>query len=251
MKRGSAFVTGAAQGIGKSIVKALSQAGFRVLAFDVDQASLSVLDEGQKGVFLGDVSDPASIHAGIEAACRLAPLTLCVNNAGIIGRTPILMSEEKEVRRIMEVNLLGCFWGIQSAGRKMVAQRNGGHIINLSSGHAVLAGFDRAAYAATKAGIEALTRNAALELGHEGICVNAIAPGFTLSEMSKGSLVGDRRKTVERRLPLGRVGVPEEVASAVVALATGAISGMTGQVLRIDGGWSNSDVRYSDLKVPE
>lgn len=251
MSPGSAFVTGGAQGIGRAIVRSLADAGFDVLAFDVDQSALDALDEGQKGVFLGDVSDLGSVQAGIEAACRIGPLRVCVNNAGIIGRTPLLQSPEADVRRIIDVNLLGCFWGIQAAGRRMVEQGGGGHIISLSSGHAVLAGFDRAAYAATKAGIESLTRNAALELGHAGICVNAVAPGFTLTEMSKGSLVGERRQIVERRLPLGRVGVPEEVASAVVALATGALSGMTGQVLRIDGGWSNSDVRYSDLKVPD
>ncbi len=251
MTRRSAFVTGAAQGIGRAIVRALSDAGFEVLAFDVSAPALKSLDEGQRAVFVGDVSDPSSIKAGIQAAAGFAPLAVCVNNAGIIGRLPLLNLTEPEVRRIVEVNLLGCFWGIQEAGRRMVSQGEGGHIINLSSGHAVLAGYDRSIYAATKAGIEALTRNAALELGQDGICVNAIAPGFTLTEMSKGSLVGDRRKTVERRLPLGRVGVPEEAAAAVAALATGAISGMTGQVLRIDGGWSNSDVRYSDLKVPE
>ncbi len=251
MSQGSALVTGGAQGIGRAIVRSLAEAGFRVLAFDVDQAALDSLDEGQAGLFCGDVSDPASVQAGIEAACSFGPLKVCVNNAGIIGRTPLLDASEPDVRRIVEVNLLGCFWGVQAAGRKMVEQGEGGHIISLSSGHAVLAGFDRAAYAATKAGIESLTRNAALELGHAGICVNAVAPGFTLTEMSKGSLVGERRRVVERRLPLGRVGFPEEVASAVVALATGALSGMTGQVLRIDGGWSNSDVRYSDLKVPE
>jgi len=251
VSRGSAFVTGGAQGIGRAIVRALADAGFDVLAFDLDQAALNALDEGQRGVFCGDVSDLGSVQTGIEAACSFGPLKVCVNNAGIIGRTPFLDSPEAEVRRIIEVNLLGCFWGIQAAGRKMADQGEGGHIISLSSGHAVLAGFDRAAYAATKAGIESLTRNAALELGHAGICVNAVAPGFTLTEMSKGSLVGERRRIVERRLPLGRVGVPEEVASAVVALATGSLSGMTGQVLRIDGGWSNSDVRYSDLKVPE
>lgn len=251
MSLGAAFVTGGAQGIGRAIVRALADAGFAVLAFDVNHNALDSLNEGQKGICWGDVSDPASVQAGIEEACALGPLKVCVNNAGIIGRTPLLSASEEEVRCIIEVNLLGCFWGIQAAGRKMVEQGEGGHIISLSSGHAVLAGFDRAAYAATKAGIESLTRNAALELGHAGICVNAVAPGFTLTEMSKGSLVGDRRRIVERRLPLGRVGMPDEVASAVVALATGALSGMTGQVLRIDGGWSNSDVRYSDLKVPE
>lgn len=246
----AAVVTGAAQGIGLAIARRLEKDGVRLIAMDVNGPALQAA--GLRAELLeADVSDPDAHQVAVQAALdSYGRLDGYINNAGIIGRAALLEATQEEVRRVVEVNLLGAYWGVQAAAAHMAAEGRG-HIINISSGHAVIAGYDRAAYAMTKAGIEALTRNAAVELGARGVLVNAVAPGFTFTEMSRGSLVGDRLRIVESRLPIRRVAESEEVAAAVSMLLAGELSYMTGQVLRIDGGWSNSDIRYSDLKPEE
>jgi NAD(P)-dependent dehydrogenase (short-subunit alcohol dehydrogenase family) len=232
-------VTGAAQGIGRAIAARLVEEGWQVAGLDVLPATLDI------PWVVGDVAD-AEAHR--QAISLLPSLDAYVNNAGIISRTALVDTTDEDFDRVIDVNLRGVFLGMREAAKTFLRQNSPGHIVSLSSGHAILAGYDRAPYAATKAGIEALTRNAAAELGPHRILVNAVAPGFTFTEMSRGSLVGERLKFVEKRLPLGRVSEAEEVAKSVACLLSGALSGMTGQVLRVDGGWSNSDIRYLDWK---
>ena len=234
MDRGAAWVSGGAEGIGLACCRALAAAGWRVACADL-RAGESELNQ------IVDVSDPQAVDAAIgEAERQLGPLTAAVNNAGIMVRSGLLETGADEARRLIDVNLLGVFFGLQAQARRM-AERGRGEIINISSGHAVIGARDRAIYAAAKAGIEALTRNAAIELAPLGVRVNAVAPGYTFTEMSRRSLVGDRLARVEARLPIGRVAEAEEAADAVLLLAQGALPHMIGQTLRIDGGWTISD----------
>lgn len=240
---GIAVVTGAGAGIGKAIAKRLSEGGFRVVGLDID---VSGLDGKGFQCDVGDFGQCEEVWGRVVAEVGV-PKVL-VNNAGIILRKSLLDSTPEEFWKVVQTNLGGVFHLSQLAARSWVDGEIQGRIVNISSGHAWIGGYDRSAYASSKAAIEAFTRNSAVELGQHGILVNAVSPGFTFTEMSRGSLVGERKAMVERRLPIRRIAEAEEVAQAVYALATDQVPYMTGQTLRIDGGWSNSDVDYSRLK---
>lgn len=241
--RPTVLVTGAARGIGAAICRKFTAEGWFVGGIDLSYDDNDVIDLALEG----DVSDHLSFQTCFETFLEATGhIDVLVNNAGIIERSHILETTPERFETVWKVNVGGTFTGIQLAGRQMVKQ-GVGHIVNLSSGHAAIGGYNRAAYASSKAAIEALTRNGARELGPDGVLVNAVAPGFTLTEMSRQSLVGTRREKVEKRLPIRRVSESSEVAEAVFSLVSGRIPNMTGQVLRVDGGWSNSDVDYSEL----
>jgi NAD(P)-dependent dehydrogenase (short-subunit alcohol dehydrogenase family) len=238
-----AVVTGAGAGIGKSIARRLADGGFFVVGLDIDISGI----EGE--ALDCDVSDFENCERVWELiVSRYGVPKVLVNNAGVILRKSLLDTEPAEFWRVMQTNLGGVFHMSQLAARSWVDGGIEGRIVNISSGHAWIGGYDRSAYASSKAAIEALTRNSAVELGQHGILVNAVSPGFTYTEMSRNSLVGERKAMVERRLPIRRIAEAEEVAQAVFALVTDQVPYMTGQTLRIDGGWSNSDVDYSRLK---
>lgn len=227
-------MSGGASGIGLAICRTLAAEGWRVCCADLHPGQAELND-------IVNVVDAQAVEASLaRAEMSLGPITAAVNNAGIMLRASILETDPEAARQLIEVNLLGVINGVLAQGR-MMAGRGAGQIINISSGHAAIGALDRSIYAAAKAGIEALTRNAAIELAPHGVRVNAVAPGYTFTEMSRGSLVGDRLAKVERRLPLGRVGQAEEAAEAVAMLARGELPQLIGQTLRIDGGWSISD----------
>lgn len=241
---GLALVTGAGAGIGKAIATRFVEGGYSVVGLDIDIGSVSC------PAITCDVSDPESCQrAWDEAVARYGLPDVLVNNAGIILRKSVTATEPDEFWNVLHTNLGGVFNLTRLAAQAWINGGIAGRIVNISSGHAWIGGYDRSAYAASKAAIEAFTRNSSVELGQNGIIVNAVSPGFTFTEMSRGSLVGERKAMVERRLPIRRIAEAEEVAQAVFALANGQIPYMTGQTLRIDGGWSNSDVDYSQLKA--
>ncbi len=237
------LITGAARGIGAAVAERFRTEGWIVAGIDLSYEDSKLVDLA----LIGDVSLPQDFERCfqnlIDVTGRIDAL---INNAGLIERTHILETRPERFEEVWKVNVGGTFNGIQIAGRVMVEQHSG-HIVNLSSGHAAIGGYNRAVYAATKAAIEALTRNAARELGPDGVLVNAVAPGFTITEMSRQSLVGERRAKVEKRLPIRRVAEASEVAETIFSLVSGRIPNMTGHVLRVDGGWSNSDVDYTEL----
>ncbi len=236
-------VTGAAKGIGAAIVQRFLADGWSVGALDI------CAQEGGDRVLplIADVSNRAEVDTAVDAViARFGQIDALVNNAGIILRARVLDTTEEDFERTWRVNVGGVFHCTQAVAPYMVA-RGEGHIVNISSGHALIGGYDRAVYAMTKAAIEAFTRNCARELGGSGILVNAVSPGFTYTEMSRESLVGERKARVEKRLPIRRIAEASEVAESVFNLATGKIPYMTGHVLRVDGGWSNSDVDYGQL----
>ncbi len=219
MDRGAAWVSGGAAGIGLACCRALAAAGWRVACADLQpgQADLNQTV---------DVSDAQAVQEAVaEAERELGPLTAAVNNAGIMVRAGLLATDAADARRLIEVNLLGVFYGLQAQARRM-AGHGRGEIINVSSGHA------------------------AIELAPLGVRVNAVAPGYTFTEMSRRSLVGERLARVQDRLPLGRVAEADEAAEAVVLLAGGALPQMIGQTLRIDGGWTISDPPLADKQGP-
>lgn len=245
-------VTGAAKGIGKSIAGAFSAEGWSTALLDKDLPGVEAVATATGGQAWGvDVADYPAMEGVLEQVfATLGTPQAIVNNAGVIHRSSVLDTSPEVFHQVVDTNLGGVFAGSRIMARHWVENGVPGHIVNISSGHAMIGGYDRSAYAASKAAIEAFTRNSAVELGQYGIFVNAVAPGFTFTEMSRNSLVGERLRMVEHRLPIRRVAEAEEVAKAVVSLVEGRIPYMTGQVLRIDGGWSNSDVDYSRL-MPE
>lgn len=241
-------VTGAAKGIGRAIAEAFAQGPWDVARLDIDAEGLR---EAEGPAWAVDVGDYAAMERVVGEVVRdLGMPAAIVNNAGVIHRSSVLDTDPETFHQVVDTNLGGVFSGSRIMARHWVDAGVGGHIVNISSGHAKIGGYNRSAYAASKAAIEAFTRNCAVELGQYGIYVNAVAPGFTFTEMSRNSLVGERLKMVERRLPIRRVAEAAEVAAAVVSLVEGRVPYMTGQVLQIDGGWSNSDVDYARL-MPE
>lgn len=245
-----ALVTGAGSGIGRSIAERLVKGGFRVAVLDIDLAAAEETAEALGGIAVEcDVAEPDECSTAWDEIERMIGVPkVVVNNAGVILRAGIMDTEPEDFWRVVQTNLGGVFHFSRLAAQAWVPMGIPGRIVNISSGHAWIGGYDRSAYASSKAAIEALTRNSAVELGQHGILVNAVSPGFTYTEMSLGSLVGERRAMVERRLPIRRIAEAEEVAQAVFALVTDQVPYMTGQTLRIDGGWINSDVDYSRLQ---
>jgi NAD(P)-dependent dehydrogenase (short-subunit alcohol dehydrogenase family) len=242
-----AVVTGGASGIGRATAQALAAEGARVGIADVDEAggervAARIREAGGDGFFRRtDVRSLAEVEAAVaEAADRHGRLDVLVNNAAVaIGGSAGEMAEQ-DWAQVLDVNLSGVWRGMRAAIPRMLAQ-GGGSIVNLSSvqGHVGFVGW--AAYAAAKGGIDALTRQAAVEYAPLGIRVNAIVPGTIMTEMNetimRSSADGDAVMAGWVAMhPIGRIGQPEEVAAAIVFLASDDASFITGESLRVDGG---------------
>ena len=235
----SALVTGGAAGIGAAVVRLLHEEGARVHVADVDSAGGTALaaELGDRARFVAlDVTDEdswAAALAGIRATGT--PLTTLVNSAGAALRRPLLETSPADFRRIVDLNLTGTFLGLSLVGRELAS---GGAIVNISSLNGVLPTAGLGAYVASKAGVSALTRVAALELAERGIRVNAVCPGSidtAITDAAPGFADLDWDAYV-RTIPMGRRGRPREVAEAVLYLASDASAYVTGTNLVIDGG---------------
>ncbi len=246
-----ALVTGAARGIGRAIADLLAANGASVVYSDIDgeaaaESARRAPGSGARSCTL-DVTDAEMIRERIDELTRtLGPLDILVNNAGVNTlkhRVPIDEFPREEWDRILDVDLNGVFQMSQSAARVMKPRRSG-KIINIASIAGLVPLRLQSAFVAAKAGVINLTRAMALELGPHGILVNAVAPGSTLTEGTKALFYGDDgmfRDSVRQLLahiPLGRPARPEEIAHAVLFLASPESSYVHGHVLTVDGGWT-------------
>jgi len=251
----AAVVTGAAQGIGRAIAVQMAKEGAAVLIADVDSeraeatvAEINVIEPGRALFVETDVTVQAQVDAAVSTAVReFGKLDIMVNNAGIIIRDSVLDTAPEDWSRVFAVNVNGTYHGTQAAGRHMVERGEGGHILNLASPNGVLGLYDRSCYAATKGAIMAYTRCCAAEFGQYRIQVNALAPGFTNTEINSTFFTPSVLQSLHFRVPLNRVQEPEEAGRAAVGLVSGDFPYMTGQIIYIDGGWTACDIDYGEL----
>lgn len=236
-----AIVTGASSGLGVTIAVALAEAGadVAICARREDRlARTRDLVEAKGRRCLAMAADVAEVEAcsrvGERTLAELGRVDVLVNNAGVASAVPATREPPEDFRRVIELNLMGSYWMAQACGRLM---EPGASIINVGSVlGSTSAGLPQAAYASSKAAIIGLTRDLAQQwTGRKGIRVNAVAPGFFPSEMTDeypdGYIEG-----MLRRVPAGRIGRPEELAAAIVFLASDAASYISGALLPVDGG---------------
>ncbi len=240
-----ALVTGASHGIGYGLAKALAHAGATVAVAarstaELDQLVAEIQAEGGKAqAFMLDVRDIAQIQACFQQVhATFGRLDILVNNAGLGANHPALDVTEHDWDSMMDVNLKGLFFCCQAAGRIMLGQ-GAGRIINMSSQASVVGIRDHAVYCASKGGVNQLTRVLALEWSARGVTVNAVAPTFIYTPGTAERLdTPEYRQGVLDRLPIQRIGTINDVAAAVIYLASPAGALVTGTVLMVDGGWT-------------
>ncbi|HEY3013598.1 MAG TPA: glucose 1-dehydrogenase [Nocardioides sp.] len=236
-----AIVTGASSGLGVAFAQALAEAGADVVlgARRVERLAETaelVTATGRRALTVAtDVADPEQCQALVDAAmAEFGRVDVLVNNAGIGTAVPATRETPQEFRSVIDVNLNGCYWMAQACGRVM---KPGSSIVNISSVLGLTTGgLPQAAYSASKAGLIGLTRDLAQQwTGRKGIRVNALAPGFFESEMTDSYVEGYLDRVLER-VPMGRTGDPQELAAALVFLASPAGGYVTGQTFAVDGG---------------
>jgi NAD(P)-dependent dehydrogenase (short-subunit alcohol dehydrogenase family) len=236
-----AVVTGASSGLGVAFAQGLAEAGADVAlgarrVSKLADTALLVEAAGRRALTAAtDVADPQSCTDLVALAMEeFGRVDILVNNAGIGTAMPATREAPDDFRKVIDVNLNGCYWMAQACGRVM---QPGSSIINISSVLGITtAGLPQAAYAASKAGLIGLTRDLAQQwTGRKGIRVNAIAPGFFASEMTEQYPPG-YLESQQGRIPSGRKGDPQELAATVVFLASDAAGYITGQTLAVDGG---------------
>lgn len=237
-----ALVTGGGRGIGRAVALALAGEGAAVLvnyngSRDGAQAVAAEIERnGGRAEAVGcDVSDFASCAKMVEDIIgRYGRVDILVNNAGVTRDNLILRMTEEEYDKVLDTNLKGAFNTIRHLSRYFLKQRSG-KVINISSVSGVMGNAGQANYAASKAGLIGLTKSVARELAGKGVCVNAVAPGYILTDMT-AALPEKAREGLMNMIPMGRAGRPEDVAGMVVFLAGSGSDYITGQVIHVDGG---------------
>jgi 2-dehydro-3-deoxy-D-gluconate 5-dehydrogenase len=244
LKEKVAVVTGASRGIGAAIAVKLAQAGAKVLLVSrsaPEPETLATLVESGQAFrhFPADLSRVANIPAVIEAAlANFGRLDILVNNAGIIRRAPVLEYSEADWDAVLDTNLKVPFFLAQACARQMVAQGQGGKIINTCSLLSFQGGIFVPAYTAAKHGLAGVTKALANELAAKKINVNGIAPGYIRTE-NTAALQADpaRNDAIVSRIPQGDWGAPEDIAGAALFLASSLSDYLHGHILTVDGGW--------------
>ncbi|MER6676322.1 SDR family NAD(P)-dependent oxidoreductase [Streptomyces sp. NPDC000983] len=238
----TAFVTGAAGGIGRASAVLLAAAGATVHCADRDTRGLhetATLIEDEGGTAHThplDVTDRARLREAVASCARLDVMAAV---AGIMHSSPVLETTDEDLDRVLNVNFKGVLYACQEAARRMLAQRTPGSIVTMASGAVDTGGPGLLCYGAAKAAVVQLTKTLATEVGRHGIRVNAVAPGWIRTPMTDRHDAEAQERTearMARIAPLGRVGAPQDVAHAVLYLASDASAFTTGQILRPNGG---------------
>ena len=236
-----ALVTGAARGLGRSIAQSLAASGAKIACIDVSADGLADLvaairaGGGSAEPFACDVTQSERVGEVVDELVKLwGKLDILVNNAGITRDNVLVRMKDEQWDLVININLRGTFLFTRAAARPMMKAR-GGRIINVASVSGLMGNPGQANYSASKAGVIGLTRTVARELASRNITVNAVAPGFIATDMT-AKLGEEVRQEVIKQIPLGRMGDPQDVADAVLFLASSAASFITGHVLTIDGG---------------
>jgi 3-oxoacyl-[acyl-carrier protein] reductase len=243
----TAFVTGAASGIGRATAVLLARAGAAVHCADLDEKGLRETAQsitaagGTAHPHTLDVTDHAQVAAAVAQAVRTGDgrLHVMATIAGIMHSSPVLETADADLDRVLEVNFKGVLYGCQEAARAMIATRTAGSIVTMASGAVDTGAPGLLCYGAAKAAVVQLTKTLATEVGRHGIRVNAVAPGWIRTPMTDRHDAEDQHRAelaMTRASPLGRVGEPEDIAHAVLHLASDASSFTTGQILRPNGG---------------
>ena len=235
----TALVTGASRGIGAAIADTLAAAGARVIGTATSAAGAEAIGwrlaaHGGEGRVL-DVTDGAAVEALIDGIVKQhGALSILVNNAGITRDQLLMRMRDEDWQVILDTNLSSVYRASKAVLRPMIKARKG-RIISIASVVGVTGNPGQANYAAAKAGIIAFSKSLAREIGSRGITVNVVAPGFIDTDMTR-ALGEEQRKALEGQIALGRLGRPEDIAQAVLFLASPAASYITGETLHVNGG---------------
>lgn len=239
------LITGASRGIGRATAVEAARQGANVAlnTFNDDAAAAEVVAEieslGRRAIVVGgDVARPDSAAAFVRAAVEaFGRVDVFVSNAGICPFHAFLDMPVETLRRTMEVNLHGAYFMTQAAANQMVKQGEGGSIVAISSISALVGGAMQTHYTPTKAGVHSLMQSCAVALGPHGIRCNSVLPGTVATDINKDDLADPEKRTyMEGRIPLGRLGRPEDIASVVAFLASDMAGYMSGAALLVDGG---------------
>jgi 3-oxoacyl-[acyl-carrier protein] reductase len=236
-----ALVTGSAQGIGKAVAIALAHEGANVIISDVNlelaaQTAQEITSLGVKSqAYKLNVSDLAEVETTVEGMIKdFGKIDILVNNAGITKDNLLMRMKKEEWDAVIGVNLTGVFNCTKVVGTLMMKARYG-KIVNIASIVGQMGNFGQANYAASKGGVIAFTKTVAKELASRNVCANAVAPGFIQTAMTD-KLSPEVKQKMMAQIPLGKLGLPEDIAKAVVFLASSDADYITGQVLAVNGG---------------
>jgi len=234
----NALVTGSTRGIGRAIADAFAESGARVAVVGRDQEraqeAATAIGKGAQG-FAADVSDTAAVTKLIDDVEKaFGSIDILVNNAGITRDNIVMRLKDEDWDAVQNANLRGAFASIRAVSRGMMKRRSG-RIINVASIVGLIGNKGQANYAASKAGLIALTKTVAKELGSRNILINAVAPGFIETEMT-AKMTPEARESLGKQIALERLGTVQDVAAMVTFLASDLASYITGQVFVVDGG---------------
>lgn len=236
-----AIVTGASRGIGRSIALALAEAGAKIVAVDISldgtQELIAEIEaKGTQAIALkGNVTSAEDVDSMIaEAVQAFGRIDILINNAGITRDALLLRMKDEDWEAVINVNLKGTFLCSRAAAKVMAKQRYG-RIVNIASIVGQMGNAGQANYCASKAGLLGLTKSVARELARRSVTVNAITPGFIVTDMTE-NMTDKAREAMTEQIPLGRLGDAADIASAVIFLASDQSAYITGQVLGVNGG---------------